>query len=150
MNLKLPFGAKDRKREFFSFGNVTKLFWKVCFVSAQMQKWIRAHPYNGRFSACTLRCTQTLSPDSQETVSVLFVRKRLQAFLASGWNTASCRTKSQENSGRKKWMLTRRTVSKLLGFQDKAGIIPRLGCIIKPMLKLGISVSCGKQMGKIA
>lgn len=30
---------------------------------------------------------------------------------------------------------------KLLGFQDKAGILPRLGCIIKPMLKLGISVS---------
>lgn len=42
----------------------------------------------------------------------------------------------------RKWVLTRRTVSKLLGFQDKAGILPRLGCIIKPMLKLGISVSC--------
>lgn len=45
MNPKLQFGAKDRKRDLFGFGNVTELFWEACFVSAQMQKWIRARPY---------------------------------------------------------------------------------------------------------
>lgn len=32
MNPKLQFRAKDRKGDFFGFGDVTELFWEACFV----------------------------------------------------------------------------------------------------------------------
>lgn len=55
--------------------------------------------------------------------------------------TAPCRIKPQENIVGEEigfgW-----EVNQLLGFQDQAGIRPRLGCVIKPMLKLSVSVSC--------
>lgn len=38
--------------------------------------------------------------------------------------------------------------SAAVGFQDRAGIRPRLGWIIKPMLKRSVSASCWKQSGE--
>lgn len=120
MNPKLQFGAEDRKRDFFAFGNVTKLFWKACFVSAQMQKWKRAHPYDCHFSACTLRCTQTVSPDSQETFKCTFCQEKTTGFPCFWLKHCTLQDQIPEKQHERKLVLTRRTVSKLLGFQDKA------------------------------
>lgn len=109
-----------------------------------MQKWIRARPYELLVTSVPAHWgVHKPCPHAPRRLQVYFLSGKVFPCL---W-PKRCTLQDQipGKQWEAKWVLIQRTVSKLLGFQDKAGILPRLGCIIKPMLKLGISVSCFKQ-----
>lgn len=142
--------GKGQKRGLLSFWKCDKAFLEglLCFCS-------NAEVNKGSSLQRSLQCLHTKVytnpvPRLPGDCKCTFCQEKTTGFPCFWLKHCTLQDQIPGKQQEKKWVLTRRTVSKLLGFQDKAGIIPRLGCIIKPMLKLGISVSCGKQMGKIA